>query len=111
MKKLLLLLLLTSCTNSLSEEPKVWTASKQSSTDLVKRVDALEEQVDYMNYEQINKYCFNFKDICNLQAYNFCNKKAACVQKAEKQCFAKHEQCIILNYRHWQEIKKAKGYK
>jgi len=90
--------------------------SPTSKSVLEKKIRDLEEQLNYVFYEQTNRYCFNFKDICRLQAHDSCEGRGrlareACNKKSQDICFKKHEECIINNYYRWQALKKLKGYK
>lgn len=108
MKKLLVLLLfMVSCAH---------TSDKESIIKLEKKIKQLEQHVDYLQYEQVNIYCFNFKDLCYLAANDTCTNKFLnkisrnqCIKRSHTICFKKHEKCIIDNYRKWKKIQKAKG--
>jgi len=111
MKIIILSMLLVGCATTTT------TTTTSSSNDLQalhKKVADLEESVDYQAYEQTNRYCFNFKDVCFLQAHNHCEGKVSkqtCNKQAQDACFKKHEECIVSNYHRWQDLKKLKNYK
>lgn len=63
-------------------------------------------QIDYLEYESTNRFCFLDLDICYLKADNFCRQDRKCREPSRKECWKRHEKCIIENYRKWQLLEK-----
>jgi hypothetical protein len=117
MRKLIILLFLFGCIHqppSLPTAPTLPTEVPTEQEPKSERLDRLEWEIDYLNYEQVNIQCFNFLDHCYFSTFDGClnsKDKTRCLKQGKSECFAKHEKCIVSNYKHWQELNKRKGRK
>lgn len=59
----------------------------------------LEYRINYLDYESVNRLCFQDKDICELKATLKC--KDDCLKGLKRICWSIHEKCIINNYNRW----------
>jgi hypothetical protein len=80
------------------------------------RLEKLEWQIDYLNYEQVNLQCFNILDHCYFTVFDKCSEgsrenRAQCLKQGRALCFSRHEKCVIDNYQRWKAVNKAKGRK
>ena len=99
---------------------------------ILEGIDRLNNQMNYFDYETVNKFCFMIKDVCTASTNGVCisqytdclydkdDKKACteqaktCIDQYQDKCFKIHEKCIIDNYHKWKpyfdkQNEKAKG--
>ena len=133
-KKMLFCLMLVSCVtqpNQPEQSPdkpsKLIPAKHDESLDgrfaiFQTQLDFLNDRINYVDYEQINRFCFMARDNCNVATFlqclgksNDCKAKGqkdcsefstTCFKKGTNACQKTHETCIIDNYRKWKQFQK-----
>ena len=107
---------------------------EKTNKEILSNIERLDNRINYIDYETMNKFCFMIRDVCTASTNGICisqytdclydkkDKKECtqqtkqCVGTYQNKCFKIHEKCIVDNYRRWkpsfdEQNKKAKGGK